>query len=253
MCSSASAKQVFRLEFQNRRTPVNRHRLPRLPRTGPIDPDDPLTGNFILKHSQAPSFLAALLLGTAVMGAHAAGPEPDTAFYAGGAAGRSSFSLSSANSVPVPWGGEKASKAGTALKLYGGYRLTPNFGLEAGYARLGRVSQWTSAYGVSTLQSGSGQAVYAAATARLPLGDAFAVNGRLGVAYGRISGGMSGGGNWAPGNQRFSGGSTGLMAGFGAEYRVTQNLAITADYDYFGTLSKQVKGGMLTVGVKASF
>ncbi|MDM0006539.1 outer membrane beta-barrel protein [Variovorax sp. J22G73] len=205
-----------------------------------------------MKHSQASTLLAALLLGTFAMGAHAAGPEqesPLSPFYAGGAIGRSSFSLSSGNGVPVPWGGEKASKAGTAFKLYGGYRFTPNFGVEAGYARLGRVSQWTSAYGISTLQSGSGQAVYAAATARLPLGDAFAVNGRLGVAYGRISGGD----NWATGNQRFSGGSTGLMAGFGAEYRVTQNLAITADYDYFGKLSKQVKGGMLTVGVKASF
>lgn len=121
--------------------------------------------------------------------------------------------------------------------------------MEAGYARLGRVSQWTSAYGVSTLQSGSGQAFYAAATARLPLSEFFAVNGRLGIAHGRISGGDNG----VPGNRRFSGGANGVMAGFGAEYRVTQNLAITADYDYFGKLSKQAKGGMLTVGLKASF
>jgi OOP family OmpA-OmpF porin len=189
------------------------------------------------------------------MGAHAAQPEQESPFYAGGAIGRSSFSLSSSNSVPAPWGGEKSGKAGTAYKLYGGYRLTPNFGVEAGYARLGRVSQWTPGYGygygygASTLQSGSGQAFYAAATARLPLGDAFALNGRLGVAYGRISGRDNG----VPGYQRFSGSSTGVMAGFGAEYRVTKNLAITADYDYFGKLSKQAKGGMLTVGVKASF
>lgn len=202
-----------------------------------------------MKHSQACTLLAALLLGTTAMGAHAAGPEQDTGFYAGGGIGRSSFSVSSSNSVPVPWGAQKGSKAGTAYKLYGGYRVTENFGVEGGYARLGRVSQWTSAYGVSRLQSGSGQAVYAAATARLPLGDAFALNGRLGVAYGRISGDD----NWASGNQRFSGNSTGLMAGFGAEYRVTKNLAVTADYDYFGKLSKQAKGGMLTVGVKASF
>ncbi|MGJ7615428.1 MULTISPECIES: porin family protein [unclassified Variovorax] len=204
-----------------------------------------------MKHSTACTltFFAALLLGTAAVGAHAAGSEQDTGFYAGGAIGRSSFSLSSAGSAPVPWGGEKNSKAGTAYKLYGGYRLTQHFGVEAGYARLGRVSQWTSAYGVSTLQSGSGQAFYAAATARLPLGESFAINGRLGIAHGRISGGDNG----APGNQRLTGGANGVMAGFGAEYRVTQNLAITADYDYFGKLSKQAKGGMLTVGLKASF
>ncbi len=205
-----------------------------------------------MKHSQAsalPILLAALLLGTFAMGVHAAEPEKDTGLYAGGAIGRSSFSLSSSSSAPVPWGGEKNSKAGTAYKLYGGYRLTENFGVEAGYARLGRVSQWTSAYGVFTQQSGSGQAFYAAATARLPLGDAFAINGRLGISRGRISGSD----NAVAGSQRFSGSSTGVMAGFGAEYRVTQNLAITADYDYFGKLSKQAKGGMLTVGLKASF
>lgn len=202
-----------------------------------------------MTHSHALSVFAALLLGTAAVGAHAAGPNADTGIYVGGAIGRSSFSLSSSNRAPVPWGGEKSSKAGTAYKLYGGYRLTENFGVEAGYARLGRVSQWSSVGGYARLQGGSGQALYAAATARLPLGDAFAINGRLGVSRGRISGGD----NWVPGNQRISGSSTGVMAGFGAEYRVTQSLAITADYDYFGKLSKQAKGGMLTVGLKASF
>ncbi|WP_198082651.1 outer membrane beta-barrel protein [Variovorax sp. E3] len=195
--------------------------------------------------------VAALLLGTASMGTYAAGPQQDTGFYAGGSVGRSSYSLSSSNSVPTPWGGQKSSKAGTAYKLYGGYRLTENFGVEVGYARLGRVSQWTyTGAGYSTLQSGSGQAFYAAATARMPLGDVFALNGRLGVSRGRISGGDN---TWVSGDRRFSGSSTGLMAGFGAEYRVTQNLAITADYDYFGKLSKQAKGGMLSVGLKASF
>jgi OmpA-OmpF porin, OOP family len=210
-----------------------------------------------LTKTQACTVLAALLLGTASIGAYAAGPAQDTNFYVGGSVGRSSYSLSSSNTVPTPWGGQKASKAGTAYKLYGGYRLTENFGVEVGYARLGRVSQWTAAGlgGYSSLQSGTGQAFYAAATARLPLGDAFALNGRLGVSRGRISGGdnNNGGNWWQPGGQRFSGSSTGLMAGFGAEYRVTQNLAITADYDYFGKLSKQAKGGMLSVGLKASF
>jgi OOP family OmpA-OmpF porin len=183
------------------------------------------------------------------MGAHAADPAQDTRLYVGGAIGRSSFSLSNANSVPVPWGGEKGSKSGTAYKLYGGYRFTETFGVEAGYARLGRVSQWTSVRGLSTLQNGSGQVFYAAATARLPLGDSFALNGRLGVSRGRISGGD----NWVPANQRISGSATGVMAGFGAEYRMTKNLSVTADYDYFGKLSKQAKGGMLSVGLRANF
>ncbi|WP_185545986.1 porin family protein [Variovorax sp. KBW07] len=201
--------------------------------------------------TQACTVLAAILLGTASIGAYAAGPnKDDTGLYVGGAIGRSSYSLSGSSSIPVPWGAEKNSKAGTAYKLYGGYRLTETFGVEAGYARLGRVSQWTSLNGVSTLQKGSGQVFYAAATARLPIGDAFALNGRLGIARGSVSGGND---RWVPAHQRISGSSTGVMAGFGAEYRMTQNLSITADYDYFGKVSKQAKGGMLSVGLKASF
>ncbi|RTD97961.1 porin family protein [Variovorax atrisoli] len=192
---------------------------------------------------------AALLLGTASMAASAAGPGQDSGIYVGGAVGRSSYSLSSSNRVPVPWGGEKSSRSGTAYKLYGGYRFTETFGVEAGYARLGRVSQWSSNGAYSRLQSGTGQVFYAAATARLSVGESFALNGRLGVARGRISGDN----NWALPSQRISGSSTGLMAGFGAEYRMTQNLSITADYDYFGKLSKQAKGGMVTVGLKANF
>ena len=109
--------------------------------------------------TQACTVLAALVMGTASLAAHAA-PAADTALdtrlYVGGAIGRSSFSLSNAGGAPVPWGGEKNSKSGTAYKLYGGYRFTETFGVEAGYARLGRVSQWTSVRGISTLQNGSG-------------------------------------------------------------------------------------------------
>lgn len=256
MRPSANAKLVFSLIFENRRTVAAR----RTTTSVPLDESPFLHGfhpstnkDFILTKTQARLALAALWLGTASIGAYAAGPDKDTGLYVGGAIGRSSYSLSSSNRMPVtvPWGGQKASKSGTAYKLYGGYRFTEHFGVEAGYARLGRVSQWspTYGYGNSRLQSGTGQVFYAAATARMPLGEAFAINGRLGVARGRVSGDN----NWAPVNQRLSGSSTGLMFGVGAEYRMTQNLAITADYDHFGKLSKQAKGGMFTVGLKASF
>mgnify|MGYP003576044998 FL=1 len=88
--------------------------------------------------TQARLALAALWLGTASVGAFAAGLDKDTGLYVGGAIGRSSYSLSSSKNapVPVPWGGKKADKSGTSYKLYGGYRLTEHFGVGAGYARL---------------------------------------------------------------------------------------------------------------------
>lgn len=192
--------------------------------------------------------IATLVLGSASMGACAAEPRNEMPFYAGGSMGGSSFSVPSA-SVPAPAGGEKADRSGTAFKVYGGYRLTENFGVEAGYARLGRVSQWASVNGRPTLQSGSGNAIYGAATAHWPLGDSFALNGRLGLARGKVSGGDS----QAPTGQKISGSATGMMAGFGAEYRMSRTISLTADYDHFGKLSRQAKAGMLTVGLRASF
>ena len=47
--------------------------------------------------------------------------------------------------------------------------------------------------------------------------------------------------------------ATGLMAGFGGEYGVTRNIALTADIDYFGKLSQQAKGGLLSVSLRVSF
>lgn len=197
-----------------------------------------------------PSCIAfsAILLATASLGVHAAAPGNDNPLYVGAALGTSGFSLPSSH-TPVPSGGEKNDKSGTALKLYGGYRLTEHFGVEAGYARLGRVSQWTSVNGVAARQAGSGQVFYGAATGRLPIGESFALNGRLGVARGKVSGGNK----LVPASQGIAGTATGVMIGFGAEYKVSQNVALTADYDYFGKMSKQVKGGMLTVGLRASF
>lgn len=198
--------------------------------------------------TQACLSLAALLFGAFPLGAYAAEAANDSRLYVGGSMGGSSFSVPS-SLVSAPPVGEKNDKSGTAYKLYGGYRLTEHFGVEGGYARLGRVSQWTAVKGGSTLQSGSGQAVYGAVTARMPIGDSFAVNARLGLASGKVSGG----GAAVPTGQKISGDATGVMAGLGAEYSVYKNIALTADFDYFGKLSKQAKGGMLTVGLRASF
>lgn len=192
--------------------------------------------------------LATLVLGTTSMGACAADPRNETPFYLGGSLGSSSFSVPS-HGISAPAGGKKADKSGTAFKVYGGYRLTENFGVEAGYARLGRVSQWASVNGQPTLQSGSGDAFYGAATVHWPLGDSFALNGRLGLARGKISGNHS----QTASGQKISGHAFGMMAGVGAEYRMSRNISLTADYDHFSKLSKHSKGGMWTVGLRASF
>lgn len=185
--------------------------------------------------------VAATLLSSAAQAAPSGEATQESRFYVGGSIGRSNFSLQSSN-VAVPSGKPKGDTRGNAAKLYAGYRFTETFGLEAGYARLGHVSRWGTADGQASLRGGTAQAFYGSATAHVALGDFLALNTRLGVARGKISG-----------DQGISGNGTGVMAGIGAEYRISKNISATADYDYFGKLSPQVKGGILTVGLRANF
>jgi len=202
--------------------------------------------------TQARAALAALLLGTcslrasgAESAAEAATETATTRFYAGGALGGSTFDLPATDPPPPA----HSAKSAAALKAYFGYRLGPYFGVEGGYARLGSLSRWSAAAGGSVEQKSNAQVFYAAAAGRWPISAAFALNGRLGLASGRISDTA----RVLPDAPTAAGRTTGLMLGVGAEYSLSQRLALTADYDHFDKLSKASKGGMLTLGLRASF
>lgn len=197
-----------------------------------------------MQKSSIASLLVSLALCTAMTGnAQAAEPAPHTGLYVGGAAGVSRYRLADPG-APV------ASKdtSGTGLKLYGGLRFTEHFGIEAGYAQLGQFSERVRQGGAEVEQQGKGRVFYAAATGRIPITDAIAINARAGIAQGRVSGH-----NVLSANANPIGRERGLMLGGGVEYGLARNLAITADYDHFGKLSRAAKGGLVTIGLRASF
>jgi OOP family OmpA-OmpF porin len=166
-------------------------------------------------------------------------------FYAGGALGASTFTLPDTD-PPAP---DKSGKSAAALKFYGGYRFTPNFSLEGGYARLGSLRKWDGVSGVAMQQKGAAQMFYAAAAVRWPIGLSFALNGRLGLASGKISESN----RVLPDAPEKGGRATGLMAGAGVEYRLSDRFALTADYDHFDKVSKHSRGGMVAVGGRVDF
>jgi len=184
---------------------------------------------------------AALLL--AAQAAQAAPQSDELGAYGGLSVGRSSFSLPSP-SVPVTG---KDSRD-TAYKLYGGYRLNENFGLEAGYARLGSFSEQATLATGAVTQEGKASSFYAAATARHALNEQFSLQGRLGVARNKVSGT-----NLLPAGDSLQGSKTSLMWGVGAEYKLAKNLALTADYDNYGKVSSQVKASTFMLGARLSF
>jgi OmpA-OmpF porin, OOP family len=165
--------------------------------------------------------------------------------YVGGALG--AFGANAKDSPFKEVSGNK-SKNRTGFKLFSGYQLTENFGVELGALR---SSEFKRSYVVNTQsvqQEATATALYLAGTARLPLGEQFALNARLGVARSKVSGT-----NVLPKNASLIGSKTGVMYGVGAEYRFTPKLAATLDYDYLPKTSTRLRTAMISLGVKVGF
>jgi OmpA-OmpF porin, OOP family len=133
-------------------------------------------------------------------------------------------------------------------KFFGGYRFNENIGVEIGGLSSGDVKRSYIVDGRSIERKGKVRAFYVAATGRLPLGENFALNGRLGVARGELSGV-----NALPANASIIGKKTGALIGFGGEYRFTRNLSGTVDLDYLPNLSQRTRAAVVSAGVKFAF
>ncbi len=138
---------------------------------------------------------------------------------------------------------------GRAAKLFGGYQLTENFGVQAGYVRMRDLNQNTGTGATLVKQTATGQSTYVAGTARLPLGQSFALTGKVGVSFGKVTAASP---STAAANS-LRGSKTSLLVGTGAEYVLNHNVAFSVELESYGKLSEQVKGNTLTVGTRFTF
>ncbi len=184
------------------------------------------------------SLFVLSLLSTLTLAAQAAPNDGILGAYARVEVGQSNFGLSSA----LPQSG--SDKHGQAARLYGGYRFNEYLGVEAGYAALGKFSENVTVGGASLKQDGKARSIFGAATGRLPLGESFALHGRLGVTSGRVSGT-----NVLSASDNLMGSKTSVLFGVGAEYRPKPNVALTVNYDSYGKLSNNVKASALVFGL----
>jgi OOP family OmpA-OmpF porin len=145
-------------------------------------------------------------------------------------------------------GGSSGGRPGAA-KLYGGYRLTDTWGLEAGLVQLGRVHHdTTAADGATVHHNGHANSLYLAGTGRVPLGHGFSLTGKAGVSFGRVSAQEPGDADFTLGGHQAA-----LLLGVGAEYQVSRNVALTLDLDGYGKVSHQVKASTVTLGLRYGF
>lgn len=111
------------------------------------------------------------------------------------------------------------------------------------------LKQDTGAGASLVTRSASGQSIYAAGTARLPLGQSFALTSKVGISFGRV---VSVSPPTADGDTLL-GSKTSLLVGTGAEYVFNDRLAFTVELESYGRISEQVKGNTLTFGSRIVF
>ena len=183
------------------------------------------------------TLLILSLLGTWSLAAQAAPNDGIVGAYARVEVGRSQFALSGTRQP------SSTDDSGQAIKVFGGYRFDEHVGVEAGYAALGSFSETVNVGGANVTQEGKARSLFGAATGRLPLGESFAVHGRLGLSAGKVSGT-----NGLPAGDTLMGSKTSVLFGLGAEYRPRPNVALTVNLDRYGKLSNKVKASALVFG-----
>ncbi len=140
-------------------------------------------------------------------------------YYVAGDFGKMTYS----NSNP---GGAEFSNP-NVMRISGGYRFSPMFAVEGGYAVIGD-STLNSSTGSATITN---SAVQVAAIGTYPVSDTFDLFGKLGVSINSIK--ASGTGSTSSLNVDHST-SWSSMIGIGVQYNVSRQFGIRAQYERFG-------------------
>lgn len=149
--------------------------------------------------------------------------------YIGGSAGGSHFK---GNNV----GGVQTDRSSTGTKLFGGYQLTPNIALEAGYADLGKFKS-----SAGQLKSNG---VYLDAVGTVPIAGPWSAIGRVGVYNGKVE-------NSLIGSDR----GTNAKVGAGVQYAIDRNLSVQGEWERYrlDALGTKANTDLYSIGVKYSF
>lgn len=157
----------------------------------------------------------------ATIAAPAAG---QSAYYVGASVGQSEFK-------DIPPSLTNVDDKDTGYKIYGGYQINPNWGVEATYFDLGKFTGNETAFNGSTVVHVSASAKVTAwglaGVFTAPISNGFSVFGKLGLVRSELKTNSSGVGFSA--HQKES--STGANFGLGAIYDFTPNLAVRAEWE----------------------
>ena len=140
----------------------------------------------------------------------------------------------------------------SAYRIGGGYQFTPMWGAEISYGDYGSAS--LGSFMGTPLGDWEISGIQISGTGTFPLGAGFDLIGKLGIARTKVELTYSP----AIGGGSDSDTSTKLAAGIGAQYNVSQNVAIRAQYEDLGKVGDDATTGtskvtLLTAGVVFKF
>jgi opacity protein-like surface antigen len=140
----------------------------------------------------------------------------------------------------------------TAPRVFGGYRIAPNWGVEFGIAALGRFKhRYVGATGTAVYNYDASAATVAL-TANLPLGGGVSLNGRLGAAFtaARLGHRQTSGTittNPPACDTGFfddcTSTKTNLYVGIGGQFDINPRWGVRLDYDNYGKFGEQFETG----------
>ncbi|HEY7238826.1 MAG TPA: outer membrane beta-barrel protein [Burkholderiales bacterium] len=175
----------------------------------------------LLKKTTVAALLAASGL-VASSAAMAQGKAADMGWYAGISLGQSSAS-DACNGISGP--GVSCDDKDTAFKIFGGYQINRNFGVELGYTDLGKVE----ASGGGVTASVETTALELVGVGSYPVNNQFSIYGKLGL-YRADSKGRSNIGLSADET------NTDLTFGLGVQYNFTSNLGVRGEWQRYSSV-----------------
>lgn len=133
-------------------------------------------------------------------------------------------------------------------KIFAGYEFDRTWGVEAGYTDFRKSDARFTYNGGATSASSDGRSFYVAGKAMAPLNEQVSVYGKLGAAHNKSTLSTSN----AALNRDHS--KTELYGGVGLQYNLSQQVALTAEYERYGKKKDfGAKADVFTVGARYSF
>ena len=175
-------------------------------------------------------------------------------WYIGAGAGstQADFVRSDFTTTGLATGTYSADDSDIGIRIFGGYRVAPNWALEFGYASLGRYKHRYNNAGNVAIYDYEASALTVAAAASLPLAGGLSLNGRVGVALTAAELGLrrdNGTANppFCPDSWWWSSDCSSrrnnLYWGLGAQFDVSPRLGIRLDYDNYGEVGEEFETG----------